>query len=430
MADTKMASLPPISACALSAEPAAVEEVYRRHFRPGLHNLAPGLPHWGPPAWAAASLAATAAPEAFEGSELHRYADIRGHAPLLAAIELKLTRENAIEPEGRRILITPGANQAYVHALLATCPPGDAVLVFAPYYFTHVVSMQLLGIRPHVVSCDPATLLPDPAAIASAAAAEGGRLRAVVLCSPGNPSGAVIPKALLCSLVREAVRLGLWVISDEAYEHFVFDGAEHYSPAATAGAREHVLSLFTMSKSYGMAGWRVGYMSYPQRLDEVLLKVQDSLPTHATTLAQVLAAAALDGCGGGAEDGSSHGVRWVRERVAGLAEVRSAVWAIVRETLEARAGARSVHGTGALYAFARLPEAVGDEEAVAILAEQFSVLVLPGSSAGMPGHLRISFAAFEPGSEAVAAALGALRAGLDAIAALACARRALPSGTT
>jgi aspartate/methionine/tyrosine aminotransferase len=120
---------------------------------------------------------------------------------------------------------TTGANQAYVHALLATCSPGDAALVFAPYHFTHVVSLLLLGIRPHVVACDPTTLPPDPAAIAPAAAAKGVRLRAVVLCSPGNPSGAVIPKALLCALVREAVRLGLWVISDEAYDHPCFDGA-------------------------------------------------------------------------------------------------------------------------------------------------------------------------------------------------------------
>lgn len=430
MAGTSIAAegpLPPISASALAAEPAAIEEVYRKHFRPGLHNLAPGLPYWGPPLSAGAALAAAAAPEAFGARELHRYADVRGHVPLLAAIERKLRRENAIEPDGRRLLVTTGANQAYVQALLATCAPGDSALVFAPYYFTHVVSMQLLGIRPHVVPCDPSTLLPDPAAIAAAARAENGRLRAVVLTSPGNPSGVVLPKQLLCALVREAVRLGLWVISDEAYEHFVFDGAAHHSPAAAPGAREHVLSLFTMSKSYGMAGWRVGYVSYPQRLDEVMLKVQDSLPTHATTLAQVVAAAALDGCAGDEGGGDDRGVRWVRARVAGVAEMRGAVWAVVQETLEANAGVRSVRGTGALYAFVRLPDAVADDEAVAILADEHAVLVLPGSSAGVRGHLRISFASVEPGSDAAAAALRALRAGLEAIAKLARERAALPS---
>ncbi|KAG8467753.1 hypothetical protein KFE25_006805 [Diacronema lutheri] len=408
-----MAHLPPISSSALAAEPAAIEEVYRKHMRPGMHNLAPGLPYWGPPASAGAALAAAASTAAFGERELHRYADVRGHAPLLAAIERKLRVDNAIDPDGRRVLVTTGANQAYVQALLATCAPGDAVLVFAPYYFTHVVSMQLLGIRPHVVACDPSTLLPDPAAIGAAARAEGGRLRALVLTSPGNPSGAVIPERLLRALVLEAIAHGLWVISDEAYEHFVFDGAAHFSPAAERAFSAHVLSLFTMSKSYGMAGWRVGYVSYPERLDEVMLKIQDSLPTHATTLAQVIAAAALSDDD---DSGASAGVAWVRERVATLRGVRRAVWDIVAETLEVGGDAKSVRGEGALYAFVRLPDGVCDEDAVARLADEFSVLVLPGSCAGMGGHVRISFASVEPGSDEAAGALAALRAGLGAIA--------------
>ncbi|KAJ1620282.1 pyridoxal phosphate-dependent transferase [Pavlovales sp. CCMP2436] len=397
--------LPPISATALAAAPAAIEEVYRSYWRPGMHNLAPGLPYWPPPSATRSVLAEAATAEAFGGRELHCYADVRGHPSLLDAIGRKLLRENRVPPEGRRLVVTTGANQAFVSTLMATCAPGDAALVFAPYYFTHVVAMQLLGIRPHVVSCDPETLLPDPAAVARAVTAEGGRLRALVLTSPGNPSGAVIPERMLRALVDEAVRLGLWVISDEAYEHFVFDGAAHYSPAADVRARDNVLCLFTMSKSYGMAGWRVGYVSYPERLDEVMLKIQDTVPTHATTLAQQLAAAALD-----------EGADWVRARVASLEPTRAALWAVVRETLELT-GAHSVRGTGALYAFVRLPVGVSDEEAVRVLADAHSVLVLPGSSAGMAGHLRISFASVEPGSEAATAALGALRAGLDAIAA-------------
>jgi katanin p60 ATPase-containing subunit A1 len=394
-------SVPQISASALAAEPAAVEEVYKRHWREGLHNLAPGLPYWGPPPECAAVLAHAATPEVFGSRALHRYADVRGDPRLLAAIERKLARENGIAMADRRLIVTTGANQAYVSALLATCAAGDSVLVFAPYYFTHLVAMQLIGVRPYVVQCDGETLLPRLGAMREAVRAEGARLKAVVLTSPGNPSGVVIPPALLRALVLEALELGLWLISDEAYEHFTFDGAVHASAEGP-----HVISLFTMSKSYGMAGWRVGYMCYPQRLDEVLLKIQDTVPTHATTLAQTVAAAALD-----------VGSGWVRERVATLHATRAAVWDAVEATLGERTGTRSVVGQGALYAFVQLPPDVSDEEGVRFLADECSVLVLPGSSAGMPGYLRISFASVEPGSEEAACALGALRKGLDCIAA-------------
>lgn len=386
------------SRTAAAADVAAVDEVYRKHWRPGLHNLAPGLPYWGPPA---ASIGALSRAD-LAARALHEYGDVHGAPGLVGAIERKLRAENGLDLTGRRVMVTAGANQAYVNALMATCSPGDAVLIFAPFYFTHRVAAQLLDIEPIVELTDPATLLPAPGAITRAAQQNGSRLKAVVLASPGNPSGAVIPESAMRLLVEEAESAALWLISDEAYEHFVFDGAAHWSPRG-----DHVINIFTMSKSYGMAGWRVGYMCYPDALDAALVKVQDTIPTHAAACSQLLAEAALDGAGSA----------WVRAQVATLEPVRAHMRAAVRDALGGSDGgsaAAAADAAGALYLFVPLPPAVDEDEAVGRLAEEFGVLVLPGASAGMRGYLRVSFASIAPG-ELAADASDRLRQGLAAI---------------
>ena len=256
--------------------------------------------------------------------------------------------------------------------------------------------------------------LPDLEALRQALAAPAARVRAVTLVTPSNPSGAVCGAFHSHQLLSTAIEHGAWLIADEAYEHFVHVGEAHASPAGAgvpASLADGVVSLYTFSKSYGMAGWRVGYLSYPSELHPNLLKVQDTMPTHATMLSQEVAAEAL----------TSLGVGWVREQVSSLAPAREQLWKALQPLLTHRrqllphssatsaagslAGASScVQPRGAFYYMLPLPEGVGEEEAIALLAERYRLLLLPGSAFGAPGTLRLSYGGLREAEEVQRAA--------------------------
>ena len=209
--------------CASAAE-AVIERVLATYLRPGVANLAPGTAHWSP----SASLIA----DAVGNSGGNGYGDCRGEEKLREALRVKLERENRVDMTERDVMVTTGANQAYVHALLALCDPGDEVILFRPYYFSHLVALQLLGLRPTFVDCDAHSGLPDASRLRAALQHGGGRVRAVVLVSPSNPSGAVCGAALQARIRAECAMAGAWLLSDEAYEHFTFGEEPHASAAA------------------------------------------------------------------------------------------------------------------------------------------------------------------------------------------------------
>ena len=267
---------PAISTRATSAAEAVVERVLEQYLKPGVTNLAPGQSHWSPPPHAVPPIADVRAAS--------RYGACHGDAALLVALREKLERENRIPMADRGLMVTCGANQAFAHAMLALCDAADEVVLFAPYYFSHLVALQMFGLRPRILPCEAASGVPSLGALRGALDDAGGRVRAVVLVSPGNPSGTIVPEALGRAVLRECAARGVWLVTDEAYEHFTFGGdadggaiphaslaAPPTTPAGNADAdaaeRECVVSLFTFSKSYGMAGWRVGYLVYPRRLD-------------------------------------------------------------------------------------------------------------------------------------------------------------------
>ena len=204
------------------------------------------------------------------------------------------------------------------------------------------------------------------------------------------------PAGLARVLLADCAEHGVWLIVDAAYEHIVHadaatsarrvDAAD--ADAADADADDaRLISLHTFSKSYGLAGWRVGYMHYPRELHGPLLQAQDSLPTHASTYAQRLAHAAL----------TVLGPDWVAEQVATLAAPRAALWEALTP-LRAGREAPLTPPAGAFYYLVPLPRAdeAAEVEAVRALAEEFSLLTLPGSIFGAPGHLRVSYGAIAP----------------------------------
>lgn len=395
-----------------STPPPIVERVIEQYLRPGVTNLAVGLPHWAPP------LSLLPAPTADDG----RYGACHGDPALIDALHDKLGTDNGIDMAGRRVLVTCGANQAFVQAMLALCDEGDEVVLFTPYYFSHIEALRLCGLRPVLISTDAAGL-PDLAAVRDAFTRAGSRIKAVVLTSPSNPSGAVCPEAVGRALQRECAGNGAWLVTDEAYEHCLHDGATHRSLAAspqgsdTGGAGssgassggghadevllDGVVSVFTFSKSFGLAGWRVGYVVYPEALHAAMLSIQDTLPTHAALYSQRLAHAAL----------TQLGLGWVHEQVATLQPARRMLWEAAHPLLEASASPPA----GGFYLWLPLPAGVDEEAAIALLAQEHQLLLLPGSASGAPGYLRASYgglpdaAAAEPAARRLERGVAALR---------------------
>src|SRR3990170_3496814 len=207
-------------------------------------------------------------PAFLENGAHHKYVPDAGLPSLRKAFEEKLRAENGIDAAfGRRIFVTAGANQGFVNALLCLCDPGDEVILLSPYYFNHEMAVRLAGCRVVCVPVDE-RLQPDLPAIAAAITE---RTRAIVTVSPNNPTGAVYPRETLAAIHPLCAERRIYHVSDEAYEYFTYDGARHFSPGSLGG--EHVISLYSLSKAYGMASWRVGFLVAPEHLSRDLMKI-------------------------------------------------------------------------------------------------------------------------------------------------------------
>ena len=252
---------------------------------PGTISLGQGLVSYGPPPEAIDAV------RHFGGSIAdHHYGPLEGLPPLVDAIEDKLARENGIQIRpSSRVVVTAGGNLAFMNAVLAVTDPGDEVIFPVPYYFNHEMAVTMAGARPVPVPTTRARQL-DLDAIADAITE---RTRAVVTVSPNNPTGAVYPEADLSAVNALCRDRGVFHIHDEVYEYFVDGKTPHFSPGSIEGAGRHTISLFSLSKAYGMASWRVGYMVIPEQLLEALLKIQDTILICAASVSQVAATAAM-----------------------------------------------------------------------------------------------------------------------------------------
>ena len=302
------------------------------------------------------------------------------------------------------------------------------------------MALQMTGSADRIAvgPCDPLTWAPDVEWLERELSGPDPP-RMVVIVSPSNPTGCVVPPALLSRAAEACERAGAWLVLDSTYEDFLFeeggaggDGSGKESGATTPAravpppsppaasllpslASPHVLHLFSMSKAYGMMGWRVGYVAYhlESGLGRQLAKVQDTIPICPSSLSQVVAAAALDPGASGTEGGPA----WVAGKVAGLVGNR----AVVRSALEPLrdAGGSVGRGTGAIYHWASLPPslpgltgpAVDDALVVRWLVRRHGVCAIPGSACGAPGHVRAAFGNLRP--DACVTAAGRLREGLE-----------------
>ena len=172
-------------------------------------------------------------------------------------------------------MVTAGGNQAFLNVALGILDPGDEVILPVPYYFNHEMAITMVNARPVLVPTDSNYQLD----LGALRAAITPRTRAIVTVSPDNPSGAVYPETTLRAVNALCAGHGIlsYYSSDEAYEYFTFDDARHFSPASIPGASAHTISLFSMSKAYVFASWRVGWMVFPTELEPAMQKIQDTV---------------------------------------------------------------------------------------------------------------------------------------------------------
>jgi len=344
--------------------------------RPGTISLAQGVVYYPPPPGAL-----TRIPEFLERDDGRRYGPVQGMPALIGAIRHKLRRENGIDVDvaGQRIVVTAGGNMAFLNALLAITDPGDEVILPLPYYFNHEMAVRMVDCRPVFVSTD----IEYQIDVDRLRAAVTPRTRAIVTVSPNNPSGAVYPRATLSAVNALCRDSDIYHISDEAYENFVHAGDGHFSPAGTVGSGAHTISLFSLSKSHALAGWRVGYMTVPAHLYESILKVQDTNLICANLLAQDVATACIE-----------RESAYRDEKIAVLNGVRREVLNILAEI---GPGCTCSAATGAFYVLLRLDSPMTPMAVVRRLIEDDAVAVLPGDAFGLEGcHLRVSYGALDP----------------------------------
>jgi len=362
---------------------------------PGTISLGQGVAYYGPPPQAVEAIQRFLA-----DPENHKYKLVQGIPELLEAIERKGREENGISLNGSRIVVTAGANMGFMNAVLAITDPGDEVILQLPYYFNHEMAVAIADCKAVCVPTDDVYQL-QPEAIAAAITR---RTRAVVTISPNNPTGAVYRESDLRRVNEICRRSGVYHISDEAYEYFTYDGARHFSPGSIEGSAEHTISLFSLSKAYGFASWRIGWMVIPEHLYMPIKKIQDTILICPPVVSQWAAVGAMEA-----------GRPYCLDKLKMTTEIRR----IFLDELGGIADLVTVpRADGAFYLLMRVHKDSDPMQLVSQLIEQYKVAVIPGMTFGMEEacYLRVAYGALH--KDTAAEGIGRLVRGLRQILAI------------
>ncbi|MDR1930460.1 MAG: aminotransferase class I/II-fold pyridoxal phosphate-dependent enzyme [Treponema sp.] len=262
-------------------EESVIRRMTRIAMEYGAINLSQGFPDFDPPGELSAALARTAA------AGPHQYAVTWGAPNFRAALAEKQSRFMGIpvDPD-RNITVTCGSTEAMMAAMMSVVNPGDKVIVFSPFYENYGADAILSGAEPLYVPLVP----PKPGSAAGGSFSfDGDRLRsafekrprALILCNPSNPSGKVFTREELLYIAELAGEFDAWVITDEVYEHIVYEPAEHVYFASLPGMAERTISCSSLSKTYSITGWRLGYTIAGEKATGVIRKVHDFLTVGA-----------------------------------------------------------------------------------------------------------------------------------------------------
>jgi len=340
-----------------------IREMTRQAIRYNAVNLAQGFPDFAAP-----EIIKRAAQDAI-AADLNQYAITWGATDLRHAIARKFSEWQKLEIDpGREVTVCCGSTEAMIASLLAVANPGDEIIVFEPYYENYGPDAIICGAVPRYVTLHPpdATKVDwhfDPDQLR---AAFNERTRAIIVNSPHNPTGKVFELEEL-ELIRDlCVEHDAVAITDEIYEHILYDGAQHISLATLDGMRERTITINSLSKTYSVTGWRVGWAIAPPELSSAIRKVHDFITVGAATPLQAAGVAALFLPSG-----------YYDELARGYAERRD----LLLPALQA-AGFKAFSPRGAYYIIADISgfHAENDRVFAQRLVEEIGVAVVPGSS--------------------------------------------------
>jgi aspartate/methionine/tyrosine aminotransferase len=254
----------------------------------GAINLAQGFPDFDPPEFLGKALSDVLA----KGGH-HQYANTWGAPEFRRALAGKIGRETDLEvdPE-RELTVTCGSTEAMLACLMAVLNPGDRVAVFSPFYENYAADGILAGAEAIHVKLHAPDWRFDPEELR--AAFRDGGCRALVLCNPSNPCGKVFSREELASIGEILEEFDALAVTDEVYQHIVYDGFRHIQMAALPGLRDRVLTCSSLSKTYSITGWRLGYVWAPPRWTDAVRKVHDFLTVGAAHPLQMAAVAGLE----------------------------------------------------------------------------------------------------------------------------------------
>jgi aspartate/methionine/tyrosine aminotransferase len=327
-----------------------------------------------------------AAAAACHQPRFHRYTPTAGLAELRAAIAAKTMRDSGLRAEAGQVLVTNGGKHALYQAFATLLDPGDEVLLPAPYWVTYPEAIALAGGVPVVVATGPAGGF--RAGVEQLEAATTSRTKLLVFVSPSNPTGAVYPRGELEAVGRWAAERGLWVVTDEIYEHLVYgDASFHSLPVVVPELGDRWVVVNGVAKTYAMTGWRVGWLIGPPDVVSAAINLQSHATSNVANVSQAAALAAVSG------------------DLIAVTEMRTAFDRRRRKMLEllrAIPGVTCVEPEGAFYAFPSVSGLLGRDlrgrrpatsmELADLILEEAKVAIVPGEAFGAPGYARLSYA--------------------------------------
>ena len=327
-----------------------------------------------------------AAAEACRDPRNHRYTPIPGLPELRQAVADKTIRDSGLEVSASQVLITNGGKHAVFNAFATLLDEGDEVLVPAPYWTTYPEAVALAGGVPVTVPTDESTGF--RATVEQLEAARTPRTKVLLFVSPSNPTGAVYPRADIEAVGRWADEHGLWVITDEIYEHLVYGSAEHHSmPVVVPELAERCVVVNGVAKTYAMTGWRVGWVIGPKDVVAAATNLQSHATSNVANVSQRAALAAVSGDLSAVDEMRSVYDRRRRRMCELLAEIP---------------GVSCPEPEGAFYAFPSFKDVLGRQvggrtpqstlELAEILLDEARTAVVPGEAFGAPGYMRLSYA--------------------------------------
>jgi len=309
-----------------------------------------------------------------------KYTPVPGITQLRQAVCDWHKRELGSSYQSAECVVTVGGKQAIFNAVCALVNPGDEVVFAAPYWVSYPDIVKYAGGKPVIIETHAEDGFVMPAAEVERAIT--ARTRIVIANSPSNPTGGVIPPSELRKILEVCQRHGVWLMTDECYSHFTYDDQKPYSVASVPDSKPGLIVIGSLSKTFAMTGWRIGYALAPQPLIAAMTKLQSQSTSNPTSIAQYAAMAAMTGP-----------MDSVPVMLAEYARRRERIVAGLR----AIAGVRCTAPAGAFYVF---PDVSGcfhrelnSSAAVASqLLEREHVALVPGEGFGAPGFLRLSYA--------------------------------------